>query len=109
MRVKRFRVRDRKATVLRVLLLVLGMFVLAGGAFGVYVLLRSGSAAIELTALPFKDGDPFVYTGSGFLYYADGKVYYKDDADAKKDYSMTVRGGEAGGVEVISSATMKAE
>lgn len=91
MRKKRYVVRQRGRTALRIGILALGALLIIGLVFGLIHLLRSTKkGAGELTELPFSDTANYAYTGSGFLYFQDGRLCYKDIADSRKDTSYKI-------------------
>lgn len=93
---RRFVARNRRATIIRLALLLAGAVLLAGLVYGGVRLIKSGGKkTVKGQLLPFSPDITYTYTGSGFLYYQDGKLYYKDDTDKKNDYSIAASSASA--------------
>lgn len=93
---RRFVARDKKRTVVRLLILLAALILLAGLVFGVVKLIKNGGKKTAKTQLlPFTPEVAHTYTGSGFLYYENSKLYYKDDNDKKNDYSLSASSASA--------------
>ncbi len=95
MRKKRYVVKQRSRTVLRIGILALGALLALGLVLGLIRLLKSTKKGPKgVTELPFADSANYTYTGSGFLYFQEGKLYYMDIADGRKDTSYKINTDE---------------
>lgn len=103
MRKRRFIVRKKGSTLLRLGLILGAILVLAGAAYGIFALTGSQEQSQGLEQLPFTADTNYVFTGSGFLYMYGDRLTYDDLLDAKKDASYQV---STDAVQLAASPTL---
>jgi len=103
MRKRRFVIRHKGNALFRIILLVCGLILLCGAAYGVVRLLQSSRQSINSKQLPFTADTNYTFTGTGFLYMYGDRLYYEDLADNKKNVSYQVSTGD---VNLAASSTI---
>ena len=103
MRKRRFIIRKKGSTLLRICLILGVVLVLGGAAYGIFALTGSQEHSQGLEQLPFTADTNYVFTGSGFLYMYGDRLTYDDLLDAKKDASYQVSTGQ---VQLAASPTL---